>query len=105
MTILEWAKQYPDVVESIFGCKEEELETFLQENSMAEKYIQAATTEYVERMIFEATHPKVPCLICGEDVPLTSEERDRNTKVCDKCKAAIMQVRRGMENPHGMIMD
>ena len=63
------------------------------------------TREYVDRMIFEANPAKVPCLICGEDVSLTYEERDSNAKVCDQCKMAVMHVRRRIENPCEMIMD
>ena len=33
MTIMEWAKQYPHVAESIFGCKVEELEGILAEHA------------------------------------------------------------------------
>lgn len=69
-------------------------------------HIQKATPEYVDRMIFEANPPKVPCLICGEDVFLTYEERDSNAKVCDRCKAAVMKMRKRMEaDPCEMIMD
>lgn len=66
---------------------------------------QMATPEYVDRMVFEANPPKLPCLICGEDVPLKFEERDCNAKVCDRCKAAVMKVRQGIEEPYKMIMD
>ena len=40
------------------------------------------------------------CLVCGEGVPLTEEEEATmyyghhvHSKVCDKCKAAILYVR------------
>ena len=65
-----------------------------------EKWLEASCTsmrEYVDRQIFEAESPKVPCLICGEDVPLVFEDQDR-AKICDKCKDAILTVRRNMED-------
>lgn len=60
-----------------------------------------ATPEYVDRMIFEAMAPKVPCLVCGEDVPLLFEDvfgGKSAVKVCDKCKAAILMVRGHIED-------
>lgn len=42
------------------------------------------------------------CLICGESVILHEEI---GPKICEKCKAAVMQVRRGMERSHEMILD
>lgn len=44
------------------------------------------------------------CLICGESVPLTEMEESAlcyghhiRSKVCDKCKAAILYMREQME--------
>ena len=43
------------------------------------------------------------CMVCGEEVPLPYG--DRGPKVCDKCKAAVMKVRQGMEDPCREILD
>ena len=44
------------------------------------------------------------CIICGESVPLTPNDvislehgHDIHSKVCDKCKAAILRMRELME--------
>ena len=44
------------------------------------------------------------CIICGEPVPLTPNDvvslehgRDIHSKVCDKCKAAVLRMRELME--------
>ena len=46
----------------------------------------------------------ISCLICGESVPLTEMEESRlqagmniHSKICDKCKAAILYMREQME--------
>lgn len=46
----------------------------------------------------------ISCLICGEPVPLTEMEESRldyglpiHSKVCDKCKVAILYMREQME--------
>lgn len=45
-------------------------------------------------MDFDYYH-STPCLICGEEVPCTSCELIFSTqKICDKCKAAVMKVRK-----------
>lgn len=45
----------------------------------------------------------ISCLICGEPVPLTEMEESRlnygmdiHSKICDKCKAAILYMREQM---------
>ena len=45
----------------------------------------------------------VPCIICNETVPLSEMESlqlehglYRGSKVCDKCKAAVMKIREEM---------
>ena len=40
----------------------------------------------------------VACLICGECVKL-SEHEESQPKVCDKCKHAIMHIRKQIEQP------
>lgn len=44
------------------------------------------------------------CIICGESVPLTQNEvtsleygHDIHSKVCDKCRAAVLRMRELME--------
>lgn len=46
----------------------------------------------------------IACLICGEPVPLTENEEIRmnyghplNSKVCDKCRHAILHIRNQLE--------
>lgn len=46
----------------------------------------------------------MPCIICGESVALTSNEvlslehgLHIHSKVCDKCKAAVLRIREQME--------
>lgn len=62
---------------------------------MADDY--RGNREYFDRCIFEALSPKVPCLVCGEDVPLAFEDTD-SVKICDKCKAAILTIRQHNED-------
>lgn len=45
------------------------------------------------------------CLVCGEGVRLTTEEEYAmrsgfhvNPKICDKCKEAILHIRKSIEN-------
>lgn len=45
-----------------------------------------------------------PCLICGEGVALPHGVCD-GPKICDKCKAAVMKVRKRMEDPYREILD
>ena len=91
--------------------EEEKLESHSKEDvtepseDTATDEVEMATPEYVDRMVFEALSPKLPCLICGEDVPLTFEERDCTAKVCDSCKVAVMIVRQGIEDSDKMILD
>ena len=44
------------------------------------------------------------CIVCNEPVPLTSEEEMRlehgytiHSKICDKCKQAILYIRKQIE--------
>lgn len=46
----------------------------------------------------------MPCLICGESVVLTQEEElslqyghSVHSKICDKCKQAILHIRKQIE--------
>lgn len=50
-------------------------------------------------------HFSIGCLICNEPVPLTEEEESRmlyglhiHSKICDKCKQAVLHVRTYMED-------
>lgn len=50
-------------------------------------------------------HFGIACLVCGESVPLTTDEEYAirsgfhvNPKICDKCKEAILYVRKTIEN-------
>lgn len=43
-----------------------------------------------------ATTQTAPCLICGEPVPVTMLEN--HAKICDKCKKAILKLRKMLEN-------
>ena len=47
-----------------------------------------ATTRYVSNITPRAT----PCLICGEDVPVM--HLHDTPKICDKCKDAVMKLRK-----------
>lgn len=38
------------------------------------------------------------CLICGEGVPLSSP-LDKGPRICNKCKGAVMHVRKVLEQP------
>lgn len=38
------------------------------------------------------------CLICGEDVPVYGYEAEHGCyKICDKCKQAVIEVRKQLE--------
>ena len=59
-----------------------------------------ATIEITEQPIY---HLGISCLVCGESVPLTEIEEIRfrhemniHSKICDKCRAAILYVREQM---------
>lgn len=55
----------------------------------------------------------VGCLICGETVPLTDNEVEMlrhnmhiHSKVCDKCKQAVLHIRKQLErDPCEPILD
>lgn len=55
-----------------------------------EKWGVKASGDYIEVAL--ATH----CLICGESVPASSI--NYVPKVCDKCKAAVMKIRKESED-------
>ena len=40
------------------------------------------------------------CLICGEGVPIYSPSERGYYKICDKCKEAVMHVRKALEQVH-----
>ena len=52
-------------------------------------------------------HTAIPCLICGESIPLTEVEEkmflssvphpEIRIKVCDKCKKAVLDIRSTMD--------
>lgn len=62
----------------------------------------ASKPEYLDKVntigndLIEATcQIAAPCLICGEDVPIGFPERV--PVVCDKCKDAVMKIRKMIE--------
>lgn len=47
-----------------------------------------------------------PCIVCGETVPLTEDEemlvyggRNIQSKMCDKCKKAVLFIRELLDRP------
>lgn len=59
-----------------------------------------ATVRRTQDSIF---HLGISCLVCGEPVPLTEMEESRlrhgmsiHSKICDKCKAAVLHMREQM---------
>ena len=58
----------------------------------------------VSRAMRGKTHLSIACLVCGEPVALEEWEEARfdyglpiHSKICDKCKAAILYTREQME--------
>ena len=57
--------------------------------------------EYVDRQVFEAIGFSTPCLVCGDDVPITYDEflcNGNTSKICDRCKEAVLIVRQNIED-------
>jgi len=66
-------------------------------NEEAEKLAITAEMPIVQAVLGTA------CIICGESIPLTPDEiimlergHRISSKVCDKCKAAVLRMRREM---------
>ena len=75
------------------------------ENGVASEYTLPITSGEITGFnnTYKATIA-IQCLICGEGVELTENEqmcinygRSIHSKVCDKCKAAVMKIRKEME--------
>ena len=63
-----------------------------------------ASIEEVNAAMNIKRHICIPCLVCGEGVTLTEEEEATmyyghhvHSKVCDKCKEAILYMRDHMQ--------
>lgn len=63
-------------------------------NNLQGKHLE---TGYIEiptehRADIDITVAAIPCLICGEPVPVSIWEN--HSKICDKCKKAILKLRK-----------
>lgn len=54
--------------------------------------------EEIARKVHEALAPKVPCLICGKEIPLLFEEQN-SAKVCEECKDAVFFAKKLQKKP------
>ena len=63
-----------------------------------------ASIEEVNAAMNIKCHICIPCLVCGEGVPLTEEEESWmlygqhiHSKICNECRAAILYMRDQLE--------
>ena len=60
-------------------------------------YIEIPTEPRLDsKLIRDTTVAAIPCLICGESVPVSMWEN--HSKICDKCKKAILKLRKMTED-------
>lgn len=68
----------------------------LQEKHLEIGYIETPTERSLD---IDTTVAAIPCLICEERVPVSRWEWEgSHAKICDKCKKAILKLRKMLEN-------
>lgn len=68
----------------------------LQEKHLETGYIEIPTEPRLDsKLIRDTTVAAIPCLICGERIPVTKWEwESSHSKICEKCKKAILKLRK-----------